>query len=91
MSDAWKYYTIPKLAQRLGVTPASVRQWISQGLIEAPPTLPVTGERAFGAAAAERIEHWYVERAAHGGTRGPGASRRRSWAQERLSGAEGRP
>lgn len=80
-----RYYTIPKLAARLGVTPASVRDWIRRGYIEAPPTLPVSGERAYPAEAAERIERWYARRAANGGTRGPGATERRSRARDVLA------
>ena len=72
-----KIYTIPKLADRLGVTPASVRNWIMSGLIDAPPQLPVTGERAYSSDAAAQIERWYMRRAANGGTRGPGATERR--------------
>ena len=36
-----RYYTIPKLAERLGVTAASLRDWIKHGYIEEPPRLPV--------------------------------------------------
>ena len=75
-----KYLTIPKLARRLGVTPASVRNWIALGYIQAPSALPVTGERVYPADTADRIERWYMERAASGGTRGPGASARREHA-----------
>ena len=85
MPDSQKYFTIPRLARRLGVTPASVREWIARGQIEEPPVLPVTGERAYPAEAADRIERWYVTRAASGGTRGPGASLRRVRAQENLA------
>ncbi len=70
-------YTIPKLADLLGVTPASVRNWIVSGLIDTPPRLPVTGERAYSSDAAAQIERWYMRRAANGGTRGPGAMDRR--------------
>jgi len=87
MPQERRYYTIPKLAARLGVTPASVRDWIRRGYIEGPPTLPVTGERAYPAEAADRIVRWYAERAANGGTRGPGATERRSRAQEALASA----
>lgn len=79
------YYTVPRLAKRLGVTPASVREWITRGYVEGPPTLPVTGERAYPAEAAGRIERWYIERASHGATRGPGASQRRELARARLA------
>ena len=70
-------YTIPKLADLLGVTPASVRNWIKSGLIDAPPRLPVTDERAYSSDAAAHIQRWYMRRAANGGTRGPGANERR--------------
>ncbi len=79
MSD--KYFTVPKLARQLGVTPASVREWILRGLIEEPPMLPVTGERAYTAEASARIERWYMGRVANGRTRGPGAAARRERAQ----------
>jgi hypothetical protein len=99
MSDSYKYFTIPKLARRLGVTPASVREWIERGLIEEPHTLPVTGERAYPSKAADSIERWYMERAADGLTRGPHAAERRerarAWRADRLAmstaGGEGGP
>jgi transposase-like protein len=81
MSDSQKYFTIPKLARRLGVTPASVREWIRRGLIEEPPALPVTGECAYPAEAAYRIEKWYLERASSGKTRGPKSAERRARAR----------
>jgi len=79
------YFSIPRLAQRLGVTPASVRLWIKSGYVEAPPELPVTGERAYPIEAAQRIERWYQKRAASGKTRGPGARDRRERAKELLA------
>jgi len=92
MSESQKYFTIPRLARRLGVTPASVREWIGRGQIEEPPVLPVTGERAYSAKAADRIEHWYVERASSGKTRGPKSTERRERARflvaARSNGAE---
>ena len=81
MLESQKYFTIPKLARRLGVTAASVREWIERGHIEEPPVLPVTGERAYSAKAADRIEDWYVERALSGKTRGPKATERRERAR----------
>ena len=84
MIDAPRYYSVPRLAKRVGVTPASVRVWINRGYIEAPPKLPVTGERAYPAEHAVRIERWYLQRAANGGTRGPGARQRRQDARARL-------
>ncbi len=80
-----RYFTIPKLAARLGVTPPSVRLWIARGYIDPPPELPVTGERAYPSDIAERIERWFLERAAKGKTRGPGAAQRRETARARLS------
>ncbi len=85
MPDSPCYYTIPRLAARLGVTAGSVREWIARGHIEAPPALPVTGDRAYPAEAAARIERWYVERAAEGRTRGPGATKRRANARAKLA------
>ena len=70
------YYTIPKLAERLGITPASVRDWIKRGRIEEPPELPVTGERGYSVKAADRIESWYLMQLAQGKTRGPGTATR---------------
>ena len=70
------YLTIPKLAERLGVTPPSVRDWIKRGRIEEPPKLPVTGERGYSVKAADRIESWYLMRLAQGKTRGPGTATR---------------
>jgi hypothetical protein len=84
MSEHTRFFTIPKLARWLGITPASVRDWIRRGLVEEPPALPVTGERAYPAEAARRIQRWYIERAARGRTRGPGASDRRERAQTLL-------
>ena len=80
-----RYFTIPRLAARLGVTPPSVRLWIARGYIDPPPELPVTGERAYPSDVAERIEGWFLERAAKGKTRGPGARQRRETAKARLS------
>jgi hypothetical protein len=85
MEEELRYWTIPRLAKRLGVTPTSVRDWIARGLIEEPSTLPVTGERAYAAAAAERIERWYLRRAAAGKTRGPGSRDRRERARKQLA------
>ena len=70
------YLTIPKLAERLGITPASVRDWIKRGRIEEPPQRPVTGERGYSVKAAERIESWYLMQLAQGKTRGPGTATR---------------
>ena len=70
-----RYFTIPRLAARLGVTPPSVRQWIARGYIDPPRELP-TGEHAYPANVADQIERWYMERAAIGKTRGPGARQR---------------
>lgn len=58
------YVTIPKLAQGLGVTPASVRDWIRRGYIDPAAELPATGERACPAAMAAGIERCYGARAA---------------------------
>lgn len=74
-------YTIPRLAERLGVSDQSVRNWIRSGQIEPPQEIPATGERVYPAEAAARIERDYMIRAASGGTRGPGASERRQRAQ----------
>ena len=79
------YFSIPRLAERLGITPASVRLWIKSGYVEVPPELPVTGERAYPIEAAQRIERWYQKRAASGKTRGPGARKRRERARQSLS------
>ncbi len=79
------YETIPKLAKRLYVTPASVRDWIRRGYIKPPPTHPVTGERAYLTKTVKQIERWYMERAANGGTRGHRAAERRQRARVWLS------
>ena len=79
--DEQHFFTIPRLSRRLGVTPASIRDWIRRGLVEAPPVLPVTGERAYPAEAAAAIERWHMKRCASGGTRGPGAAARRERAR----------
>ncbi len=73
-------HTIPQLADRLGVTPPSVRAWIKKGQIEPPQEIPATGEKVFSSEAAARIEHEYMIRAANGGTRGPGTAERREQA-----------
>ena len=80
-----RYLTVPKLAERIGVTAPSVREWVRLGYIDAPTLLPVTGERVYSEAAAQRIERWYYRRAASGGTRGPGAAIRRAQARRWLS------
>ena len=85
MGSAATWYTVPKLARRIGVTPAAIRQWIAKGDIEPPQRIPATGERVYRADAAARIERWYMWRAAAGGTRGPGAARRRELARVWLS------
>lgn len=79
-----KRFTIPKLADRLGVTPTTIRDWIAQGLLDAPPELPLHWYRAYPADKADQIERWYMRRAAAGYTRGPGARRRRAWARQRF-------
>ena len=89
MDSQHKHYTIPKLARLLHVTPASVRNWIMSGLIDAPPRLPVTGERAYSSDAAAQLERWYMKRAANGGTRGPGAIERRQRGRAWLAGERG--
>lgn len=80
-----RYLTVPKLAERIGVTAPSIREWIKRGYIEAPTVLRATGERVYSEAAAQRIEGWYYRRAARGGTRGPGAVTRRKQARRWLS------
>lgn len=75
-------FTIPQLADRLGVSAQAVRDWISKGRIEEPDKIPATGERVYSKAAAERIERDYMRRAARGETRGPGAAERRQRALE---------
>jgi hypothetical protein len=79
-----KYFTIPKLAERLGITPASIRDWIRRGRLEPPPELPATGERAYPAIQADRIERWYWMKVANGKTRGPGSEDRRARARRWL-------
>lgn len=91
MSLNQRYFTIPRLAQRLGITPSSIRDWIQNGYVEAPPELPVTRERAYPAEAARRIEAWYADRAANGGTRGPGAKERRERARTLFAQREKEP
>lgn len=79
-------YTIPRLAERLGVTAQAIRVWIAEGRIEPPKPIPVTGEGVYSSKAAERIEREFMVRAAGRGTRGPGAARRRERAQNFLRG-----
>jgi len=78
------YYTIPKFAARIGVTPSSVRAWIRKGWVEPPTDHPVTGEALYTTAQADAIECWYMKKAAAGDTRGPGADERRRRAQRWL-------
>ena len=84
MNNNESYFTIPKVAQRLCVTPRSVRDWIQRGHVVAPLALP-TGESAYTADVVDGIERWYMKRAANGGTRGPGAKQRRERAQNWLA------
>ncbi len=84
-SNAAALYSIPRLARQLGITPASVRDWIKRGYVDPPPKLPATGEAAYSVEEVERIERWYFERAADGGTRGPGAADRRNMARAWLN------
>ena len=79
-----RLYTIPALARRLGVSAPSVRNWIERAYIDPPDEIPVTNERVYSEEAASSIERWYMQRAANGGTRGPGAVQRRIRAQEWL-------
>lgn len=81
--------SIPKLAQRLGVTPASVRDWVSAGHINPPSTITASGENAFTLEAVDEIEFWYMERASTRSTRGPGAAERRERAQLWLAAKKG--
>lgn len=87
-SNAAALYSIPRLARRLGITPASVRDWIKRGYVDPPPKLPATGEAAYSVEEVERIERWYFERAADGGTRGPGAAARRTKARKWLAASD---
>src|SRR5579862_2118480 len=80
-SDEW--VTIPHLAQRLRVTPASVRYWLRRGYIEPPEILPATGERVYSREAVKRIQNWYTDWAAKGRTRGRNSAVRRTRAQRR--------
>lgn len=73
--------SIPKLARRLGVTPASVRGWVNAGQISPPSTITASGENAFTLDAVDEIELWYAERASTRSTRGPGAAERRERAK----------
>ncbi len=77
-------YTISKLAKRLGIAPTSVRNWIKCGYIEQPPLEPVTEARGYSDKAADRIEHWYLQRLLDGKTRGVGAEARRAAAVVRI-------
>lgn len=81
--------SIPKLAQRLGVTPASVRGWVDIGHINPPSTITASGENAFSADAVDEIELWYMERASTHSTRGPGAAARRERARLWLAAKKG--
>ncbi len=63
-------YTINQLAEMIGVSTPSVRAWIAGGVIAEPPVEPVTRQRCYTAAAAERIRMWHLERCAQGLTRG---------------------
>lgn len=85
-TSANEVYTIPELAERIGVTAQSVRNWIRSGRIDPPAEIPATGEKVYSADAAARIERDYMIRAARGGTRGPGAAERkeraRRWLEE---------
>jgi len=71
------YYTVPKLAERLGIASSSVLDWIKRGHIEEPPILPVTRVRGYSLEAADRIAAWYLQRVLDRKTRGPGAKARR--------------
>ena len=62
-------FTVPALALRLGVATRTVRRWIARGVVEAPPRLPVSGRRAWPAAAAARIERWHRDRQRRRSTR----------------------
>lgn len=75
-------YTIPELAERIGVTDQSVRNWIEADRIEKPDEIPATGERVYSNEAADRIKKDYMIRAAKGETRGPGAAERIREAQQ---------
>ncbi len=83
--DDRRYFTLEALAERLGVHRLSVRKWIQEGLIEPPPSLPITGVAAYPAKAAARIERWFLERMASGRSRGPGARHRRERARVALA------
>ncbi len=85
--DDCRYFTLEALAERLSVHRLSVRKWIQEGLIEAPPTLPVSGVAAYPARSADKIERWFLERMANGRSRGPGAGQRRERARAALADA----
>lgn len=74
-------YTIPQLADRIGVSATSVRNWYKSGRIDPPEVIPATGEKFYSGKAADQIERDYMIRAARGGTRGPGAKARRARAK----------
>ena len=64
------------IASRLGVTPPAIRAWIEQGKIDPPFLLEGTGEALYSEEAVDKIERWYMEKAARGETRGPGSKQR---------------
>ncbi len=72
------FLTVPKLAERLGLSPSSVLDWIKRGHIGEPSVMPDTGKRGYSLEAADRIEAWYRQRVLDHKTRGPGALARRA-------------
>ena len=84
MQDDSRTYTITAVANRLGVSRATVHEWIRDGLLKRPPFEPSTAIRAYTSDSMDRIERWYLNRAASGGTRGPGAKARRDHARQKL-------
>ena len=70
------HYTVPKLAQLLGVAPSTIRYWIQAGYIERPQPIDSSPAVVYPADAVERIRAWYARRVVAGLCRGMGAARK---------------
>lgn len=84
VNSAAAYFTLPKVAELLGVSPDAMRYWIRRSWIPAPAHVAGVEGKVYTAAQAVEILEIYIQRAAAGLCRGSGASEKQQQALEIL-------